>query len=245
MELIVIGCWAAYPDVNEACSGYLIRQGQTSILVDCGHSVFAKLGQYVPVAELDAVIISHLHPDHYIDLYALNHAVRSAVNHGKRRRPLQVFLPDKPIIFDYFAGKSELIVQKLEEGLKPQVGELQLEFFSTCHTEPGFAVKISAQDSALFYSGDTIYHNKLVEASSGVNLLLLETSMVEAEQEYALTRGHMSTRDVASWAGRNQPDLLVATHFWEGYDLAQIHSELAAGYEGEFVMAYEGLKVEL
>lgn len=245
MNLIVIGCWAAYPRVNEACSGYLIEEGKTRVLLDCGHSVFSKLGQYTNINALDAVVISHYHPDHYADLYALSHAVRSAAFRGIRKRPLQVFLPGGTEAFDYFSRKPELQVSEIMEAGKDQVGELNLEFFKTTHLVPGFAVKVTSNHSSIFYSGDTTYNNNLVKASTGANLLLIETTMVAAEQEFAVDRGHMSTRDVVCWADTSRPNLLVATHFWDGYDPEQVRAELTTAYRGEFVLAHEGLKINI
>jgi ribonuclease BN (tRNA processing enzyme) len=245
MRLTVIGCWAAYPRVNEACSGYLLEEGATRVLLDCGHSVYAKLGQYTGVDKLDAVVITHYHPDHYVDLYALAHAARNALYCGRRQARLNVFLPGGNAIFDYFASKEELRVYEIKAMDDGQVGDISLEFFAADHLMPGFAVKVSSARFQVFYSGDTMYNEGLVQASAGSDILLLETTMVEAEQQHAAKRGHMSTRDVAMWAHICQPGLLLATHFWEGYEPNQVEAELAQFYRGEFVMAREGLKIEI
>lgn len=245
MRLTVIGCWAAYPRQDEACSGYLLEENETRVLLDCGHSVCSKLGQYAGIDDLDAAVISHYHPDHFVDLYALSHAVRSALFRGIRKNPLQLFLPGDTHVFDYFARKEEVQVHEITDGGKGQAGELSLEFFSAHHLVPGFAVRASSLRSSLFYSGDTIYNENLVKSSSGADILLIETTMVEAEQEFAAKRGHMSTRDVAAWAHASQPQVLVATHFWEGYDPHQIERELSANYKDDFVMAHEGLRIEI
>jgi ribonuclease BN (tRNA processing enzyme) len=243
MKLTVIGCWAAYPRVNQACSGYLIEQGGTRILMDCGHSVCSKLGLYTGIEKLDAVVISHYHPDHYGDLYALSHAVRSAIFRGIRKQPLQVYLPGESDAFKYFSGKSELQVNLINDRGIARTGELNLEFYQARHIIPGFAVKVSAHGSELFYTGDTTWDENLVRASAGVKALLIETTMVAAEQEFAVSRGHMSTQDVVKWGHTTCPQLLVATHFWEGYDPEQIEAELSVSYGGRFIMAREGLEI--
>lgn len=245
MKLTVIGCWAAYPKQNEACSGYLVEENETRVLLDCGHSVFSKLGQYTGINNLDAVVISHYHPDHYADLYALSHAVRSAIFRGIRKKPLPVFMPGGNQIFDYFAGKEELQVHEITDNGKDQAGDLKLEFFMAKHLVSGFSVKASSPQSSIFYSGDTTYNKNLVQSSVGADILLIETTMVAAEQEFAVNRGHMSTRDVVAWGRASQPQMLVATHFWEGYDPGQVEKELSALYSGNFVMAREGLRIEI
>ncbi|HEX3012062.1 MAG TPA: MBL fold metallo-hydrolase, partial [Syntrophomonadaceae bacterium] len=210
-----------------------------------GHSVYSKLGQYTDIKDLDAVVISHYHPDHYADLYALSHAVRSAIFQGIRKEPLRVFLPSPSDAFNYFSGKNELKVGMMTDGGKNQVRGLELQYFKAEHSVPGFAVKVSSDHSSIFYSGDTVYNNKLAEASSAVDVLLIETTMVGAEQDFAQTRGHMTTRDVARWGRISHPGLLVATHFWDGYNPEQIHAELSETCRGKFILAHEGLSINI
>ena len=80
MRLTVLGKSPSWQDAGGACSGYLIQDGDTSLLLDCGNGVFGKMRQRLDYTELDAVLISHLHADHFLDLvpfaYALTYAPR-------------------------------------------------------------------------------------------------------------------------------------------------------------------------
>ena len=80
MRLTVLGKSPSWQDAGGACSGYLIEEGDTRLLVDCGNGVFAKLRKHVDYVDVDAVVISHLHADHFLDLvpysYALTYAPR-------------------------------------------------------------------------------------------------------------------------------------------------------------------------
>src|ERR671930_914452 len=80
MRLTVLGKSPSWQDVDGACSGYLIEDGGATLLLDCGNGVFAKLREHLDYTELDAVLISHLHADHFLDLvpyaYALTYAPR-------------------------------------------------------------------------------------------------------------------------------------------------------------------------
>ena len=80
MRLTVLGKSPAWQDVDGACSGYLLQDGDTTVLIDCGNGVFGKLRKFVDYVDVDAVVISHLHADHFVDLvpysYALIHAPR-------------------------------------------------------------------------------------------------------------------------------------------------------------------------
>ena len=91
MEITVLGCWAPYPRAGGACSGYLIRGGGQNILLEAGNGSLSRLMGFLDFRRLDAVIISHLHPDHYLDLFPLRHAIEGARRDGSRAGPLNSF----------------------------------------------------------------------------------------------------------------------------------------------------------
>src|ERR1700751_3251767 len=80
MRLTVLGKSPSWQDADGACSGYLIEEGESSVLLDCGNGVFSKLRRYRDYVAVDAVVVSHLHADHFLDLvpysYALTYAPR-------------------------------------------------------------------------------------------------------------------------------------------------------------------------
>ena len=80
MRLTVLGKSPSWQDAGGACSGYLLQDGDTNVLLDCGNGVFGKLRQFVDYVDVDAVVLSHLHADHFLDLvpyaYALTYAPR-------------------------------------------------------------------------------------------------------------------------------------------------------------------------
>lgn len=80
MRLTVLGKSPSWQDAGGACSGYLVEDGDTAVLIDCGNGVFSKLRLHRDYTEVDAVVLSHLHADHFLDLvpfaYALTYAPR-------------------------------------------------------------------------------------------------------------------------------------------------------------------------
>ena len=64
LTLTILGSSPAAPNPGGACSGYLLREGETAVLVDCGAGTAGRIPAYVPANRLAAVAISHLHPDH-------------------------------------------------------------------------------------------------------------------------------------------------------------------------------------
>ena len=80
MRITVLGKSPAWQDADGACSGYLVEEQGCRLLIDCGNGVFSKLRRFTDYVDVDAVVISHLHADHFLDLvpfaYALTYAPR-------------------------------------------------------------------------------------------------------------------------------------------------------------------------
>lgn len=246
MYLTVIGYWAPYPRTNEACSGYLIQTGNTNILLDCGHGVFSDLGNYIDFNLLDAVFISHFHPDHYVDLYALRHALRGSFMLKKRTKKLKVFMPEKPDReYEYFRSAPELEVAKVKDNMKAQIGDVKLGFFSTHHSIPAFGTVIENGGKKIFYTGDTSLFPKLYENHGKIDLLVAECCLFRSENEYAQKMGHMTTEDVAILADKLKAEKLLATHFWPEYEVEKLAGEIKDIYKRELFVAKAGLRINV
>ena len=76
MRLTILGKSPAWSDAGGACSGYLVTEGKTAVVVDCGNGAFGKLRERISYAEVDAVVISHLHGDHVLDLVPFSYALK-------------------------------------------------------------------------------------------------------------------------------------------------------------------------
>src|SRR4051795_9090161 len=152
MRLTVLGKSPSWQDADGACSGYLIEEGDTAVVVDCGNGVFAKLRRYRDYGAVDAVVISHLHADHFLDLvpwsYALTYAPKRQPVPIQRwpgdpdpRKPRLICPPGSRETFrtiGRLGGKGDLIEDAfaLEEYAvadKPQVGSLTIEFTNVPH----------------------------------------------------------------------------------------------------------------
>ena len=88
MRITVLGKSPAWQDAGGACSGYLVEEDGYVLVLDCGNGVFSKLRRYREYVDVDAVLISHLHADHFLDLvpysYALSYAPRQQPVAGRR-----------------------------------------------------------------------------------------------------------------------------------------------------------------
>lgn len=246
MELIVLGSSAAYPIPGKACSGYLVREANTNILLDLGTGVLGNLFRWADPFDLDAVVITHLHTDHFLDIYPL----RYYLQFGEGALPLRILVP---------AGAEEFLVrivskegrQKFLEvfefetiwgGASLEIGDFRLEFFEVPHLIPTYGVVIEG-GSRMVYSSDCSYSSGLVDAARGVDMLICEAMLQEKNAH--LQVGHLSAGLAGKIAREADVKRLLLTHIWPAYDPSVSKKEAEAFFGGEVVLAEENKSYEI
>ena len=129
MRLTVLGCYGPYPAAGQNCSGYLLQDGTTSVLLDCGNGVLSQLRYHLEPWQLNAVILSHLHSDHMSDVMIMRYAM--LVHHkGQPGDPLKVFAPEQPAE-DYarLHYKNHVTVHPLTKNTDMTIGSMHFSFF--------------------------------------------------------------------------------------------------------------------
>lgn len=224
MRLTVLGGSAASPNRGAGCSGYLVRSGVATLLVDPGHGTLPELRRHADFRSLSAVFVSHLHLDHVLDLLALRHAL--AYNPVPAPGPVPVWLPpggaawlaeavapfdacDEPGPF----ASTVAVGEYDPEGLLTTDG-LAVRFAPAVHWLPTWAMRIedAATGAALGYTADTGPSADL-RLLAGVDLLLAETTLPDddptpPERRRSLTAedaGRLATRLGAGSAGAHPP----------------------------------------
>lgn len=251
MELIVLGCWAPYPRAGGACSGYLIRAGGLNMLLEAGNGSLSRLMNFTDFRCLDAVIVTHLHHDHYLDLFPLRHAVEGARREGSRSGPLKLYVPAAPaeeftLLASYTKAFETVPIETLPReriagGVRAHRLDLQgltFRFVSARHSLPGFSVSVEGAGKLVF-SGDTTRTEELVALASGADLFLCEASGLDSDTDY-LKDTHLTARqagEVAREAGAKQ---LLITHFWPEYEPDELGNLAGAGFGGPVTAAREG-----
>ena len=163
----MLGKSPSWQDAGGACSGYLIEDGSTRVLLDCGNGVFAKLRERIDYTEVDAVLLSHLHADHFLDLvpysYALTYApkqqpvpVHTWPGTDTPARPRLIAPPGAREIFRRVVGawgNEDLIekafaLEEYEAGDEVAVGQIRASFHPVPHFIDTFAVNVTAEGRA-------------------------------------------------------------------------------------------------
>ena len=256
MRVTVLGKSPSWQDADGACSGYLVEDDGVRVLLDCGNGVFGKLRRYADYVDVDAVVISHLHADHFLDLvpfaYALSHSPRQ--QRAERARPALHAPPGARATFRRVVGAwgSEDLIEdafELREYDPAEVlhaGPLTLRFQPVPHFVPANAVEVTSArgNGARFtYGADSGPTEALAAFARGTDLLMIEATIPEPEPEGP--RGHLTPVEAGEHGRSAGARRLVITHLTDELDAAAAEEEAERGFGGPVEVAREGAVYEL
>jgi ribonuclease BN (tRNA processing enzyme) len=229
MELLVLGCDGSHPGPGGAGSGYLMVAGGTRILFDCGPGVLGRLLAWLAVESLDAVVISHEHPDHRSDLDSLGLA--SLYRRGGSR--LRLFGPPGLDRLAYPPTRDAFAWQTVEDGDRVTVGEVDLAFSQTDHGPPTLAVRADWGAESFAYSADTGPGWSFEALGAGINLGLCEATWTKETEG----RGHLTGRQAGEMARAAGVERLLITHRAPGTDPNAVFREASDAFGAETLLA--------
>jgi ribonuclease BN (tRNA processing enzyme) len=221
------------------CSSYLVQCQDYRLLLDCGNGSLSNLQRRCDVSDIDAIIISHLHPDHFADLYGLYYALRF---HPGGPRSVPVYAPRGASEFasqllgstDTFAETCRFEVAKAGDVLT--LGPLTVTLFASNHPVETLTSRVEAEGKVLTYTGDSAPSTELIHAARDADLLLADATWLEKDRP--LPEGvHMTGHEAGRIAAEAGVKLLVATHVFPTNDPADVVAEAAGVFDGEVVAA--------
>jgi ribonuclease BN (tRNA processing enzyme) len=259
MRLTVLGKSPSWQDADGACSGYLIEDDGASVLLDCGNGVFSKLRRYRDYTRVDAVLISHLHADHFLDLvpfaYALTYAPRQQPVPVDRwpgtpcpACPRLIAPPHAGEVFRRVVGawgNEDLIenafqLEEYGESSTPQVGPLRFSFREVPHFQETFAICVESATNGgrLVFGADSRPTEELVTFARDADLLLIEATLPRPERTGE--RGHLTPREAGEHARDSGVGRVVLTHISDELDHLWARKEASAVFDGPVEVASEG-----
>jgi ribonuclease BN (tRNA processing enzyme) len=244
MRLTVIGCSGSFPGPDSPASCYLVEapyDGRTFRLVlDLGSGALGALQQHVDLDTIDAVALSHLHPDHCMDLCGY-YVARKYHPTGVRPR-LPVYGPagtSARMARAYDLPESPGMTEQFEFMTYPDtsfpLGPFTVDVSLVDHPVPAYGVRVSHEGRSLVYTGDTGPCPSLDELAKGCDLLLAEASFVETAANPPSM--HMTGRDAGETAERAGVRRLVLTHIPPWHDPAAVLAEATPCYAGPIALA--------
>ncbi len=248
MELTVLGAGPAYSNRPGALgSGYLLEAAGAALALDLGQGTFTELAIAVEPSRLAGVVVSHLHPDHFIDLVPLRHYLRY-----ERRPPGRITvvapaglatrldaLHDEPGF-----TAAALDVRDLVPG-RSAVGPFRIEAARVTHTADSYAVRVTAAPGGpgLVYSGDCGRVGDLVPLVRPGDTLLVEVSF--GTSPVPAGAWHLNADDVLELVQLVEPGRILLTHIQMGFDPAAVLERVRSAYGGPVRFVTRGERLSL
>ena len=220
MRLTVIGSGTSQPQVETPASGLLVETDTTALMVDCGQGTIRQLMGVRDPRDLDAIVIGHMHADHYIDLVSLRYLLPwegVAGEHmpvlvppgGKARLDaLATAISERPTFFD-----DAYSVLEYDPAHRLHVGDLTLSFVAGRHYVPAWGCLITGPDGErLAISGDTGPSEDFVAAARGADVAVIEATLVDSRFDDP-RRGHLTPEEAIDMADRAGARQAVLVHF--------------------------------
>lgn len=248
----MVGCSGSVSGPEAASSCYLVQAGPadavTSVLLDLGSGAFGQLLRYLPPEELDAVLLSHLHADHVVDVAALDVYLRYGPGAPFEQVPLWgpqgVAERVEQVTGEPDGGREAYLPGTWVEGRAVQIGPLEVVPFAVEHPVPAFALRITgpAEDGSgtrtLVYTGDTDTCDGVRAAAMDADLLLSEAAFQENRDG---VRGvHLTGRRAGELATATRAQRLVLTHIPPWTARETVRAEALTAYEGPIDLACPG-----
>ena len=256
MRVTVLGKSPAWPDEGGACSGYLVQEAGLTLLVDCGAGVLARLREHLRYTEVDAVVLTHLHPDHFIDLvpyaYALLYGGERAADGEPAARPALHAPPGAAEAFRRMAGAwgaEDLLDRAFDiREYDPEAGlaiePLALRFAPVPHYIPTWAIEVrSSAGARLTFGADHAPGPEIPDFARDTDLLFIEATLLEPEADEP--RGHVTAAEAGELARLARARRVVLTHFSDQLDRARVEGDASAAFGGPVSLARAGDEYEL
>ena len=215
MELTVLGCSGSYGSPSGgACSGYLVRAGDAVIWMDCGNGTFAHLQQHANPADLTAVVITHGHADHCVDIYGLHVLYK----YGLERVGLPVYAPEgvERTLEGLVGEWTDTFDWKLVgDGDRASIADVKLQFSRTDHPLPTVGIDLEQGGKRLVYTADTGPDWSVEVFPAGADLVLSEATYQHDDIRAPI---HLSARQAGEAARAAKARRLMLTHLWPTLD---------------------------
>lgn len=243
MKITVLGSCAAWPEPGRACAGFLVEHAGFRLVLDLGFGTLPRLLSLCPNGAVDAVVITHQHTDHCVDLNGL-----LRVRHYGELTfdPIPLLCPPEVASLVDTLEPAPRLAELFEVAELPgthKVGPFEITGMELPHHVRNVGVRLTTTRRTVAYTGDTGPTPTLAELGRGADLYIMEATLQEPPDSGP--RNLLTAEEAGHWAREAQAHRLMLTHFWPGNDRGVSLRQAAEHYSGELLAAEEGLVVDL
>lgn len=248
MEITVVGSGTVVPRVSRRQSCVVVRTEEETLFFDLGSGAMrGMLHTGVDPFAVDRVLFTHFHPDHTVDVVPLLFAIKYGAEE-ERERPLTLYGPEPFEDFfgrimdvwgEWMLGDYPIEIRELPHACPSPIDlpGLRVSWAPAEHRPESIAYRLEGEDGTFVYTGDTEYTESVVELAKEAHTLLIECSFPDD----APVPGHLTPGGVARIAHEAGVERVVLTHIYPPADALDLRQEVGRGFDGEVLVAEDGL----
>ena len=243
----MIGCAGSFPGPDSPASCYLVEHDGFRLLLDLGNGALGAVQQHISLTDIDAIVISHLHADHCLDMCGLYVAQRYHPEGPRSRIPVwgprgtAERLARAYDLHEVPGMTGEFDFRDLVAG-EHAIGPFTVTAARVNHPVEAYGVRVEADGHAIAYSGDTAETPALIALARGADVALFEASCLESRPAPGV---HLTARQAAEHAQAAAARILLLTHLVAWNDPQASLSEARPAFDGELMLASSGLVIDL
>lgn len=236
MRITVLGNNGPFAGPGKACSGYLVEESDSCLLIDLGNGVLGRYLSLKTLQDIDAIILSHLHNDHIGDVFILRYALELS---GIKNVP--VYIPQSP------EGILQSQNPKGVFDLRPintlrQLGNIEFKLMKTRHPVETYAISLECDGKKCTYTSDTSYFEELKSFVEGSDVLICESGLLKHQKKEDSV--HLTAYEAGCIARDAGVKELYLTHFYPFQEPERYLKEAKEVFENSFI-AEDFLRLEL
>lgn len=229
LSLKILGCHSPYCLKEQACPSYLLNDGANKILLDCGSGSH----RFFDMNNLNGlnIFISHLHKDHFNDIFNYLYSSMVLKNQGKIKEKIKIYLPE------YNSDLATIIKNEqnayasfyeINENINYKIGDFNISFCKLDHSHQVemYAIKLKIKNKTIIYSGDVSYSCKkeLINFAKNADIFICESSLLK-EHNFPKICAHLTSAQAAEISKEANVKLLLLTHLWPDEDISKYLNE--------------------
>lgn len=251
MRVTVVGTGTAVPNLERRQSSVVVESGGEVLVFDLGSgAVRGMLRAGLDPLSLDHIFFTHFHPDHTVDIVPLLFALKYGTTEP-RTKPLTITGPQPFTEFyaritsvwgEWMTGDYPTDISELPQRCPSpiELAGLSITWASAEHRPESIAYRLESEGTSFVYTGDTEYSLSVVELAQDADTLLIECSSSDGKP----VPGHLTPSSVARIATEARARRVVLTHMYPPAEALDLVSEVGRGFDGEVIVAHDGLKLD-
>ena len=237
LKVTVLGCSGSYANAGGACTGFLVQSPQANVWLDAGPGTLANLQDHICLSDLTAIVLSHEHADHWLELPVVYNAIR----HYVLCEPIPVFGTMGTF------SLARKMCEDIEESFRCNVisnrsstviADQEWRWSRTDHCVETLASRVEVGDSSMVFSADTGPEWDITQLGSGIDLLIAESTFLSHREKEKIL--HLSARQAGMMAQHADVSHLVLSHLAPGEEPSRHLQEAGEVFAGEISLACVG-----